>query len=432
MSRFRLVSIIPQKDQYVDPEREIKSKLTTFVDRNLLTHNENELKLLKLLYSVVEPIMHENGLKLVFKGGNVMRLINNNFKDYLPPDSDKIIMDIFEPFLKQSDNDFTIFVDPNISNYNVHLNQLSFEIYERLDRVKDYLMTDLPHFFNLFKLSQQEIMKRFDELEKELNVHEVSFKGTHNKYIRLENIRDKKSKVLVFDDNLSRNTFIYNNLNTSIQFIDDGGNLIKFYLLRMKINFLLNMKDDIAGELIDISIPHRDDSEMTKLNTTEKFNKFMQENVESYYNLEYDFNYHIINIKYIIHDLYRILFLSHKYPWEESKFAKRIARLLYFIFIDFINDRPISFDNFMSIRVIFGRFIFAILTLKQTKTGIKTLDDIIISTLKIKEDSSNFMMYIDLLKQYSDAINRICYNMLKYIVGTEYIDEKLLYSLDVV
>ena len=109
---------ISDEEKYEDIDKNIKNILTDFVNENFLKYNENQLYLLDLIYTVLTPFLKKYKLKLVYKGGNVMRLISNNLREYLSPIPNDIIYDVFRPFLQQSDNDFSIYINPNIKNYD--------------------------------------------------------------------------------------------------------------------------------------------------------------------------------------------------------------------------------------------------------------------------------------------------------------------------
>ena len=106
------VSLIKKEEVFVDEKRVFKDQLTDFINKVYLKYNENEVGLIELIYSYIQPVLDKYGLFLVFKGGNVLRLVNNNLMKYFPPTVDKKIEEVFMPFLKQSDNDFTVYIPP--------------------------------------------------------------------------------------------------------------------------------------------------------------------------------------------------------------------------------------------------------------------------------------------------------------------------------
>lgn len=437
MKNFRYISSIPQQEEYEDPLRNEKGILTDFVNYECLKYNHNELELMNAIYTTMNRILDKSGLMLVFKGGNVMRLINKNLKDNLTSMPEKIIMDIFEPFLKQSDNDFTIFVNPNKRFYEKYVLKLSDKLFLGLKKIRKDIMSDLPRYFEFFRLNKEEQKNIMNDYRKELEAKKLRFNPTTDKYIILDDPDDPTSDVLVYESTTKKKNFLYNSLNLSLEFPDPRGDPIKFYLLRTKMNFLVNQRN-IAGELIDISIPHKNDSNMAKLNTTKKFKKYLRENIYESYNEEYGFTYYVVNIHYLIKDLHRILFEQFEFPWSNQKYNKRIARLIYFIFIDYLNTHPFSLDTLIEIISDYDHFMDQISKSRHLEFNKNPyLQNIFDSTILLmnkitSSESKQFRDYRKLLMDYSEAIIRICNAIYDYMSGNEELEEKDLYELDIV
>ena len=438
MQRYKLIESYFQTSEFIDPQLKQKGILTTFINKNFIKTNDNELSLIHIIYSIIQPILDKYGLMLIFKGGNVMRLINNNVKQYFQPIPNHIIFDIFEPYLQQSDNDFTIFVNPNMKDYDQFMNELSFELYESLNKITSVILNDLGKYFDIFNLNDHKYLGLFKSLSDELNSKSmVNIGPTSNKIIDFENPLDTSSKIVVFDDTLIKKSFIFNSLNFTLNFMNFMNKTIRFILLRSKINFKVK-NQNIAGELIDISIPHRDDYGISLLNTTLKFNTYLRDNIIKQHNYEYDFDYFIININYIIHDLHNILFNAFNYPWDNDKYTKRLARLIYFIFIDYLNSNPISISNYKKLIVDYQNFIYFIKLLHfNIPNNNHHLNTILMSLdkLMIKINDSNeykFITLINNLMTYSEAIIRICQELIKYLSGLSKTSESILFELDIV
>ena len=435
----KLISKIKQKSgEYVDVNREKKATLTDFVDNYFLTYNANQLKLMKLVYEGLEPVMRKYGTFLVFKGGNVMRMINKNIMEYLPPNADHLITDIFAPFLKQSDNDFTVFLNPNLHNYETIVRQLSLDIFFALDRIKKIMVGNLPFFFNLFNLSDQRIVEAFRELRGQLNTKYVKLAPHLDQEIIFSNPRNPKSDVLVYEIPKSLYHFIYNTLNFALEFKDIHDQTIKFYLCRSKVNFRLNHTNDISGELIDISIPHKDDFAIKQLSSTSVFQKFLENNIVREHNKEFNFDYYVINVHYIVHDLVNILFTQNISPWDANKYNKRLARLIYFIWIDAVNNEStLSIQSLGSISRDYYRFIYQVqqlpLFFPNNRNHNVNLQDLIKRSSELKNNTSpQFEEYLGLLQQYAEAIIRITNTIIQFLSGKQNVDKNLLYQLNVV
>ena len=434
--RYQLIEVVKYKKERQDPLKKQKDILTDFVNKTFLKYNKNELRLLQAVYKSINPFLDQLGLKLVFKGGNVMRLINNNLKEYFYPLPNEIIFDIFEPYLLQSDNDFTIFINPNLEKYEAIIKNVTHKIYEILDDIRNDFVLAPSDYFNFFQLNTNIREKILRKLSVAIEANDIRLHPIYDKKIVLENENRPKSDIQVYNDRFHKESYIFNLINLSLEFTNPKNELIKFYLVRSKVNFLLNDTRNIAGELIDISLPHKKDSEMKKLDSSVKFQQFLKNSIIESYNTEYDFKYYMVNINYIIKDLYRIIFKQYNFPWEISKYKKRLARLIYFIFIDYLNEYNISIKTLDEIKYDFLTFTNQIrdLNTKLVNTN-GYLQGLFIATLELTKNNPNrdeMTKYILTVLEYSKAILRICDNLIEYLEGKIKISEKKLYELDVV
>ncbi len=146
---------------------------------------------------------------------------------------------------------------------------------------------------------------------------------------------------------------IYLSLNEANEYPGNGGALTAFCLHRLKINFVAYYKTipdehgvvkygyfSCPSELVDVSIMKSVSNDLQLI----------------YRNIDYEFtnyNYHlkkgltpnnelkIIFKSYSIYghisDLCLVLFVQNDRPWQNSKYAKRINRLLYFLVLEIIS-----------------------------------------------------------------------------------------------
>ena len=164
---------------------------------------------------------------------------------------------------------------------------------------------------------------------------------------------------------------------------------------------------------------------MKKLNTNQKYNKYIEKNFISHKNNEYDFAYTIINIEYIIKDLFKILFEQSEYPWENSKYVKRLARIIYFIFLNRLDKYKFSIKNLLIIKNQFAFFIEQLKRIKEISNKRQDLRSSYIYSLKILPKNNN--KYLELIYKSSFNIyQRIDYKNKKFF--TEYIKKLIFYS----
>jgi hypothetical protein len=438
---LKLNSVIKYKgDEYIDDDKPLKSTLTDFINDNYLKYNHNSLRLLNLIYREIGTFLNPYGLKLIFKGGNVMNLINNNVMKYFPPNADDLICEIFSKFLKKSDNDFTILINPNIRNFKTIFNKVSMELLNALDNIRTEIEKSPEYYFDIYNLNKNNLIKLYDNLMIDLNdleigqYNKISMNAITDKLIMLEKKNNPKSNVLVYDIGKDKHQ-IYNSLNLSLSWKDYNNNKIEFNLLRSKINFLLNNKKNVSGELIDISISSDNDYELKKLKGKNKFDNYFKKNIDKIYNSQYKFNYYIINTYYIVKDLYKILFINNKFPWEDPKYKKRLARFVYFMFLFLLDDNPINKSTLFLIKDIFKIYKNNIQKNKYTKVNVDLLDIVSIDIKNINNirdvDNVKLKQFKDYFIEYVNSVINIIDRILDYQKGNEKFNEKKIYKINI-
>ena len=133
-----------------------------------------------------------------------------------------------------------------------------------------------------------------------------------------------------------------------------------------------------------------------------------------------------------------VLFHQSVYPWEDEKYNKRIARLIYFIFVSDIEKNGISIRTFENIIKDFIRFRFQMLYQTNLSTyanqALQVLTDLtmdIDQRIDTDKEIALFVEYIKLCVYYSSAIIRISYTLIDYLTGKTEIDKNQLYNLSI-
>lgn len=161
-----------------------------------------------------------------------------------------------------------------------------------------------------------------------------SLKPIHLEQFSEDSLDDLSNKQLQIYGNISQSEFIVS-VNRTTTFMVPGG-LISFNLVRSKVSFnaerIINNEkilEKIDGELIDVSITNRGDYVVQHFFDNRK--EYIAE-----YKLEEDeciVPFKAYSIEYLIHDLENILFLQNAYPWDDSKYLKRLKRLLFMYYL---------------------------------------------------------------------------------------------------
>lgn len=333
----------------------------------------------------------------MYKGGNVLRLLYNEFKRSIPVTAVEIADGFFAKSFKKSDSDFSIFVNPGLPNFDRvydDMVSLSYVLQYRIRTV--FNREPKGDMFDVFAFAEYNNEKRdlilrkmLDDLNASASVSDPSnedFYGAKftkvkmmgheyrlvedndNEYVLDE---DKADASMLTDDADKRADFAIDKCGADICVYGLGtpndadyfyisanhaldlsmgfpGNEVRFRftLVRTKLNASTYMIKDgqkklklLGGEVIDCTIMHRD---TLGLSTTEEFDEY-KNNVSSYslsmpdtkYRLKF-FGYNRVGL---IHDLEFILFRSVQKPWEDNKYAKRLNRLFFLYMVDlFANE----------------------------------------------------------------------------------------------
>ena len=136
---------------------------------------------------------------------------------------------------------------------------------------------------------------------------------------------------------------IYVSYNSTLDFAKS-----KFNLMRAKVNFGSEfrtkngdiIKKNLNGELIDVSIIDLKTLKLPGMSVHEDLSRVRQY-VDS--SLGVTMRFKSYSLKFFIHDLVFIVFENAEFPWEDRKYAKRLARLFFLYLIDMM-DRQYGLD----------------------------------------------------------------------------------------
>jgi len=426
-------------EKAVDDLTELKGIATDIVTNVFLTDSECMYNFLGLIVNrferAIRTYIRMNRLKegdifFIYKGGNILRIISNDFLRELPRSANLIIQNYYEPFFKKSDADFSIIINPDLPNFYTiqeDMTLISFFLQGEIRNVIENSKTDYlaiykyrPEYREVLLRSYYEkameaecfrddtnslygsrmrgivlkntvigdTSRRYDmrddfiiqfmddkDIEKMRRVQSQSRSKNRTKSQSRSKNRTKsksrsrsknrtksrshsKNRTLPTDPNQrytvqyevgSNDSIMTVQSNTTIEkpVVTKKGDkyLIKFNLIRTKINFNFVIETkrggiqgfNIGGELIDISIPHKDDNKSTHF--YHEYKKHVQ-----MYKLSYpekpDFLFRSYKYTYLISDLEYILFIYVDLPWEDNKYLKRINRLFYLYVIDMFIKLP--------------------------------------------------------------------------------------------
>jgi hypothetical protein len=355
---------IERVEQTVDHMREFKDLSTDIIVKHFLSNDTCMFNFLELVYgsfySAIEEFKTLNNLNkwdvfFVYKGGNVLRIISNDFLNELPRIASTKINDYYEKFFKRSDADFSIYIKPTIKNYDEVYAKLTTMSYYLQVKIREEFSREPSKYFEFFKYNTEQQNKILEEYSQKVEGSRalsdinntifynkkcdgLTFGDAHSANIsrRYEGHRDlglqfkdEKTITMYLLDPTENMLFIQ--ANETLDF-PAGGNRTKFNLVRTKIgfNYIFNGKTIIiGGELIDVSLPHRLDNNVGHF--------FEHTNYISQYQLSFaekKLVFYSYTLKYLASDLEYILFDFVNVPWKTPKYEKRLNRLFYLYFID--------------------------------------------------------------------------------------------------
>jgi len=347
-----------------DPMRSFKGVATDIVVEEFFKSETSLYRFMTLVYRLFDKSLNiyrkkrrisEDMLFFLYKGGNVLRIVSSEFLLQLPANATREINKFYSKFFKRSDADFTIYLSPTVENYDQVFYELAllsyliqveirkqfvdrsmyyFDFATRHSEYKDQVLNSYLNEFN--KLDE----RTFDSLIVGNGKTPINSESKYETFpdvaIRFadenfgEDLRYGFINEIQKDNSPFRITY-----NTALDFPSGSKEerRTKFALVRTKVEFNLWSGDEVihvGGELIDVSIGHRQDSGIRH------FFQHVKESVTTY-KLKYEdkiLTFKSYTLKYLTEDLETILFKFNKFPWDDNKYQKRINRLFYLYFVD--------------------------------------------------------------------------------------------------
>ena len=427
-------SLIEKAEQTVDYIREYKDLSTDIVVKLFLSSDKSMFNFLKLVYTMFYNSLEEyktiNKLAkwdvfFVYKGGNVIRIIANDFLKELPRTASFKLNKHYEQFFKRSDADFSIYIDPKINDYDRVYSELTTLSYLLQVKIRQEFMSDLTKYFEFFKYETSYQVKLLGEYYTKV-VESKALKDINN-----ATFYNKEFNGIVFDNAVypptlgksyvgatdkgiqehdAKNNIMYEinskpelmiiQANETLDF-PAAGNRTKFNLVRTKINYnyyFNNELKQIGGELIDVSLPHRLDHNLPHF--------FEHNDNINLYELEFGkdtLKFYSYTLNYLIADLEYILFKFVALPWLTPKYEKRLNRLFYLYFIDIFIQIKQNNERKTIINKLLNNIFSIKLNINTLKMDIENIQSVI--------NSVDILDSLEITKLL-DELTRITNNML--------------------
>lgn len=325
--------------------------------------------------------LNDNDVIFLYKGGNVIRIVTiqnlNTIINLCRHDLKNKFSDIY----KISDIDCSIFININLPEYEKIYEELTVLSLNVINLLKNEINKNPEKYFYFENQNQiyqeQKLYDLFSELNKQITEYNLShdikyasslvtliygdhiIKSDQNTSLNYDNnqlknpeqfyeqlkMGSKRNDILVLKnastnkietyDGYENNYTVYSSINTSINEMVNN-HVQRFNLTRLKINMLgiFEIKDingfstifikNVPGELLDVSISHRNSYDM-QLYKTHSINDYIRTYI---FSDDITFSFISYNLDGLIHDLIHILYVNNIYPWNDLKYVKRLKRLI--------------------------------------------------------------------------------------------------------
>ena len=464
------------KIKLVDYQKELKDICTDIVVK-IFANTEDSLFeflsiILKSYQKVIDSYIKKRGLNdkdifIVYKGGNLMRFVWKEFIKEFPESLIKEFHDYYKDYFKRSDFDFSIYINPNLKNFQRIYDEMIILSYLTLRYIRINFLEVCDNYFDFCRYNDNYkyiTLQKYEDVFTKANVFNDPDNKLYYKWkfegLKFENVNfgqtfgkyQGRKDFAVYPDGVVNLSYFaindydssyYISINDSLEFYN-GKYFVKFALTRMKLNFNVFMKDDlgkknvqkIGGEVIDVSIPHQKDEGV------KKFYKDLSKNIKEYSitnKLNENLSLISYSLDYLIDDLYKIIFNGVDLPWNTIKYEKRINRIMYLYTIDIFDKISDNISRDLVMKSLYNYFSSG--NMLEYDNIIKMYDFLrITDTVKMfnslsqknytyseKIELSNFQM---VLKDNAKIMNELTERINKYIQTNGHFDISEVYKGD--
>lgn len=466
-------------EDMVDESREYKDLCTDIVNKIFLSSDGTMFNFLNVVYSsfseAIDQYKNKKGLDkwdifFVYKGGNILRIISNDFLKELPFVASRDIHKYYDKFFKRSDADFSIYINPQLSTYNEVYQDMSNLSYLLQVNIRNIFLEKPCDYFDYFKYTNKyartlmanhvSVFKNSQAVKDAGNktyygdvpediifVGDCDYTSGPDILIKFEGSEKITSKQQIGYEN----SHFFIQQNETLDFKSSAGR-VRFNLIRTKALFNLIFTDKsghkkivpMGGELIDVSIPNRVDNNLIHFYEvgvdyiqSYKLSKNDSPDVLEFLSYKYD---------YLSHDLEYILFKFVSKPWLTPKYEKRLNRLVYLYYIDlFVKlDKMIERKNaILDFHAIISKSItssasddllakmdkyiakYSSLLIVELMTQVKR---IITKELNGSDDLSEYRKFVDTILVNCNQINKSFKGIKNYCSDEGNVDLDVLYD----
>lgn len=397
--------LMAKSEELIEPTKEFKNVITDFVTNECLKTPEQQKKFAKLVHTYFSTALKlyeqqkglsANSIIFLFKGGNILRFVAYEAMHELPGNVSDQIVNYYKDSFKKSDADFTIYINPKLNNFDEIFDDINNLTFLLENEIRNEFLSNMSEYFEFYKLNNiekknilQTYIKKLNETQtlkdklygydgqftslifKDIAIpndqyayvpkadYQIDNHSTDQKHTVITNLKllhELKNPELIpiiekqkqIYKNTSIQSEIYASVNKTLTFTRSS-NTASFNLIRLKMSLnsyftYTNKKTEMIkldGELIDISIPKKDDSNLAH------FFEHKDKYISTYtIGQDKDFvKFQAYSLEYLLEDLEKILFIGSDFPWDDAKYAKRIKRILFMYFVMLMINKTVNNDK---------------------------------------------------------------------------------------
>lgn len=347
---------------------DLNAVLTDYINNNFNINSVNYTYLITTFYNkLIDKLPDDirNNIKLIYKGGNVMKNIYETLKSNNLLD-EKLVHFVNDRFNK-SDFDFEIKISPNnIELYNKYYDYSVKIVLFIINSIKEILVYNDTLFFdiaNKFDIHKNNIIKKLNDgidtlkinnrniynIDKITNI-EIDY-DTNNFLYTFDEDNKKDNKVnkivnIIIDKNKSPYYYYLNEIICFSNNILRNNDFTTFILGRVKYSFKItynkiNNTDShtmkLQSEIFDLSISRYNDYKKAETDRT----LGDKDNINIYYKNDSELGkikYDSYTIDLLLNDFMQ-QFNEYKYMWIINKYEKKLNRYLFFINMKLSNNK---------------------------------------------------------------------------------------------
>lgn len=151
----KTITEVEKEDKFVDYKKELDGIVTDIVTNDFLKKKDTISNFIQSIVYVFDQALNRyckdkgidtNKIFFVYKGGNVLKVIAQEFIHELPGNAQDIFFEYYSKFFKKSDADFSIYIHPELENYDKVYEDITTLSYLLLNIMRIYFLLQPTYF----------------------------------------------------------------------------------------------------------------------------------------------------------------------------------------------------------------------------------------------------------------------------------------------